>query len=189
MDSKSSTRRWARRCTEAIAIVVLGIVVANCDQQAAVSKGPAADYQAPTQAVPPPANLAAVCYTEDDLAAFRVRMVQQSLVVGVLICKDANQVRLLDAPWGEFVKKYDPELSANFRDMQVLATRKRVNYDVLITEVANRTGGRPATDPLFCSRQQRAFDWALSPKVNTLKLVPSPYDFGPEMNIHACNPS
>ena len=147
---------------------------------------PAADYQAATQPVPVPANLAAVCYSETDLSAFRMRMVQQSLVVGVLICKGENQTRLLEAQWGEFVKKYDSELSANFREMQTLARGQRANYDVMTTEIANRTGGRPATDPQFCARQKRAFDWALSPQVNTLKVVPSPYDFGPEMNIHPC---
>ena len=152
-------------------------------------KGPAADYQASTAQVPPPANLKAICYSETDLSAYRVRMVQQSLVVGVLQCQGADKTRLYDKQWAEFVKKFDPELSGNFQEMKDIVRRKRINYDVLITEIANRTGGRPSTDPEFCSRQGRAFEWALSPQVNTLKQVPAPYDFGPEMNIHPCPPS
>lgn len=153
------------------------------------AKGPAADYQAPTAAVPPPANLKAICYNEADLSTFRVRMVQQSLVVGVLVCQGADKTRLYDKQWGEFVQKFSPELAGNTQDMKDLVRRKRVNLDALVTEIANRTGGRPATDPEFCSRQLRAFEWALTPQVNSLKQVPSPYDFGPEMNIHPCPPS
>lgn len=164
------------------------LALAGCQQAAVSVKGPAADYQAPTAAAAAPANVKAICYNETDLSAFRVRMVQQSLVVGVLQCKATDGTRLYDKQWAEFIRKFDPELSENFREMKTITGRKRANYDVMITEVANRTGGRPALDPEFCARQGRAFDWALTPQVTSLKQVPSPYDFGPEMNIHACPP-
>lgn len=40
--------------------------------------------------MPLPANIRAICYNETDLSAFRVRMVQQTLVVGTLQCKGAD---------------------------------------------------------------------------------------------------
>ena len=138
--------------------------------------------------MPLPANIRAICYNETDLSAFRVRMVQQTLVVGTLQCKGADGKHLYQQQWADFVKKFDPELSANFCQIQTITKAKRVNYDVLVTEIANRTGGRPALDPEFCPRQHRAFEWALTPNVTTLSLVPSPYDFGPEMKVFPCPP-
>ena len=52
-------------------------------------KKPTNDYQVAAATVAPPANLRSVCYNDADLTAFRVRMVQQQLVVGALQCKGA----------------------------------------------------------------------------------------------------
>ena len=41
------------------------------------------NYQAPAASIAPPANIKAICYEDADLHSFRVRMVQQQLVVGV----------------------------------------------------------------------------------------------------------
>jgi hypothetical protein len=60
------------------------------------------------------------------------------------------------------------------------------NFDVVITEIANRTAQQPVGDPAFCSRHQRALEWSLAPSVSSLTQVPSPYDFGPEMNVFPC---
>ena len=77
-------------------------------------------------------------------------------------------------------------LSSNARALTQVARAKRLNVDVFVTEVANRTAQRAPTDPEFCSRNKRALDWALDPKVSSLAQVPPPYDLGPEMNIFAC---
>lgn len=144
------------------------------------------NYQAPALAVAPPANIRSICYEEADLSAFRVRMVQQQLVVGVLQCKGADGKLHLDDEYGAFIKKFNPELSSNAVELRSLVARKRLNLDVVVTEIANRTAQRPAEDAAFCSRNQRALDWALLPQVTSLTQVPSPYDLGPEMKVFPC---
>ena len=145
-----------------------------------------ADYQAPVMAVAPPTNLRSVCYNDTDLSAFRVRMVQQQLVVAALQCKGANGKIYLDDEYAAFIKKFSPELSTNANELKSLVRRKKANLDVMVTEIANRTAQRPTQDPAFCSRHQRAFDWALLTEVTTLTQVPAPYDLGPEMRVFPC---
>ena len=144
------------------------------------------DYQAPVVSVAPPANIRSVCYNDADLNAFRVRMVQQELVVGVLQCKGPDGKLHLDDEYAAFVKKFNPELGSNATELKSLVGRKKANLDVMVTEIANRTAQRPTQDPAFCSRHQRAFDWALLAEVTTLTQVPAPYDLGPEMKIFPC---
>ena len=166
-------------------LVACGLALVACTQLKPVAKV-TNDYQAPAVAVAPPANIQSVCYNESDLASFRTRMVQQQLVVGVLQCKGADGKPYLDDEYALFVKKFGPELSSNAVEMKSLVARKRGNLDVIVTEIANRTAQRPNQDALFCSRHQRAFDWALQPQVTSLKDVPSPYDLGPEMRVFPC---
>ena len=144
------------------------------------------DYQAPVAAVAPPANLRSICYNDADLSAFRVRMVQQQLVVGALHCKGADGKLHLDDEYAAFVKKFNPELGSNAVEMKSLVGRKKANLDVMVTEIANRTAQRPTQDPAFCSRHQRALEWSLLTEVTTLTQVPAPYDLGPEMKIFSC---
>jgi hypothetical protein len=144
------------------------------------------DYQAPVASVAPPANIRSVCYNDADLNAFRVRMVQQQLVVGVLQCKGPDGKPHLDDEYAAFVKKFNPELASNAVELKSLVSRKKANLDVMVTEIANRTAQRPSQDPAFCSRHQRAFEWALLAEVTTLSQVPAPYDLGPEMKIFSC---
>lgn len=144
------------------------------------------NYQAPPVAVAPPANLATICYDDTDLSAFRARMVQQELVVGVLQCKGADGKMHLDDEYSAFITKFTPELSSNAVAMKSVVARKRANLDVMVTEIANRTAQRPVNDAAFCSRHERALQWSLSPGVTSLSQVPSPYDFGPEMMIFPC---
>lgn len=145
-----------------------------------------ADYQAPVAAVAPPTNLRSVCYNDSDLKAFRVRMVQQQLVVGALQCKGADGKIYLNDEYAAFVKKFSPELASNANELKSLAKRKHANLDVMVTEIANRTAQRPVKDHDFCSRHQRAFDWALLTEVTSLTQVPAPYDLGPEMKVFPC---
>ena len=70
--------------------------------------------------------------------------------------------------------------------MKSLVGRKKANLDVMVTEIANRTAQRPTQDPAFCSRHQRAFEWAFLAEVTTLGQVPAPYDLGPEMKVFSC---
>jgi hypothetical protein len=144
------------------------------------------NYQAPVAAITPPANVKTICYTDNELMAFRVRMVQQELVVGALQCKGPDGKMYLDDEYAAFMKKYNPELSSNAAEIKSVVARKKANLDVMVTEIAHRTAQRPRLDPDFCSRHQRAFDWALHEKVMSLKEVPAPYDLGPEMRVFPC---
>jgi len=144
------------------------------------------NYQAPAATLAPPANLRSVCFVDPDLMAFRARMVQQELVVGVLSCTGADGSRKLDKQYAAFIAKFTPELASNAQDLKSIVARKGRNFDVVVTEIANRTAQQPNGDPAFCSRHQRALEWSLSPSVTSLTQVPSPYDFGPEMNVFPC---
>jgi hypothetical protein len=144
------------------------------------------NYQAPLAKSAPPANLHSVCFVDPDLAAFRARMVQQELVVGVLSCPGADGSRKLDKQYAAFIAKFTPELATNAQDLKSIVARKGRNFDVVITEIANRTAQQPTGDAAFCSRHERALEWSLSPSVTSLTQVPSPYDFGPEMNVFPC---
>jgi len=146
----------------------------------------APSYQAPVAKTNPPTNLHSVCFVDPDLAAFRARMVQQELVVGVLSCQGAVGSRKLDKQYAAFIDKFTPELASNAQDLKSIVARKGRNFDVVITEIANRTAQQPNGDPAFCSRHQRALEWSISPSVTSLTQVPSPYDFGPEMNVFPC---
>jgi len=171
------------------AILVVGVLaMAGCTPKTAapVVKPPAADYQAPVPPSPPAANIRAICYNTADLATVRTRMVQQELVVATLQCQSQGGSRAYEAQYGSFISKFQSELSTNSRSLSEVARRKRLNVDVFVTEVANRTAQRAPTDREFCSRSKRALDWALDPKVSSLAQVPPPFDLGPEMNIFAC---
>ena len=161
-------------------------LAAACAPQLADKKKPTNDYQAAAANVAPPANLRSVCYDDADLSAMRVRMVQQQLVVGALQCKGPDGKIYLDDEYAAFIKKFSPELSSNANELKSLVRRKKANLDIMVTEIANRTAQRPTQDPSFCSRHQRAFDWALLAEVTTLNQVPAPYDLGPEMKIFPC---
>jgi len=153
---------------------------------AAPVKPPAADYQAPVPPSPPAGQIRAICYNAADLATVHARMVQQELNVITLQCQGPGGVRAYERVYADFIGKYRDELATNLRSLTQVAGRKRLNVDVFVTEVANRTAQRAPTDKEFCSRGKRAFDWAMDPKVTSLTQVPPPYDLGPEMNIYAC---
>jgi len=127
-----------------------------------------------------------ICYNATELATMQARMVQQELVVATLQCQTRSGNRAFEEPYGAFIGKYQSELAGNARALQQVARAKRLNVDVYITEVSNRTAQRAPVDPEFCSRSKRALDWALDPKTTSLTQVPPPYDFGPEMNIFPC---
>lgn len=168
-------------------LAACGFSLVACAAIQPQSTAPSANYQAPAVAVATPANLRAICYEDAELSAFRVRMVQQQLVVGVLQCKGSDGKMHLDDEYGAFIKKFSPELSSNAVEMKSLVVRKRANLDVMVTEIANRTAQRPSEDAAFCSRHQRALEWALTTQVTSLTQVPSPYDFGPEMKVFPCS--
>jgi hypothetical protein len=167
-------------------LLVCSFSIAACTLDKKPENRVSNDYQAPVMQVATPANISAICYDARDLAAFRARMVQQVLVVGVLQCKGADGKVHLDDEYKAFIVKFSPELSANAAEMKSLVARKKANLDVIVTEIANRTAQRPLNDPDFCSRHVRAFAWALQPQVTSLKDVPSPYDLGPEMRVFPC---
>jgi hypothetical protein len=175
------------------ALLLTGMLgVAGCtlgqstSASAPANKPPAADYAAPSPASPPTTNIRAICYNADDLSAYRVRMVQMELNVATLQCQNPNGTRAYESTYSAFIQKFQPELTGNTRTLQSMAGRKRFNMDVLVTEFANRTAQRVQVDKEFCARSKRAFDWAMSAQVTSLKDVPPPYDLGPEMNAWPC---
>jgi hypothetical protein len=167
-------------------LAVGGCTLGQAKTAAPVAKAAAADYQAPVPPSPPAANIRAICYNAADLATVRARMVQQELVVATLQCQNPGGSRAFEAQYGAFIGKYRSELSSNATALRGVAGRKRLNVDVFVTEVSNRTAQRAPVDREFCSRSKRALDWALDPKVSSLSQVPPPFDLGPEMNIFAC---
>jgi len=168
-----------------VMLAACGLALASCQvDKPQTATGPS--YQAPAANLTPPANLRSVCFGDPELMAFRARMVQQELVVGVLSCTGADGSRKLDKQYAAFIQKFTPELASNASDLKSIVARKGRDFDVVITEIANRTAQRPVEDPAFCSRHQRALEWSLSPSVTSLTQVPSPYDFGPEMNVFPC---
>ena len=167
-----------------LALAALLALAACVPQGPNTAAGPG--YQAPVANLAPPSNLKSVCFDDAALAAYRARMVQQELAVGMLACKGADGSRRFDAQYGQFLDKYKSELQANAGELKSVVTRKGRNFDVVVTEIANRTAQQPARDPAFCSRHQRALEWSLAPSVSSLVQVPSPYDFGPEMNVFPC---
>ena len=169
-----------------VALVVASAFALAACQTEKPQTSAAPNYQAPVAKLAPPANLKSVCFADPDLAAFRARMTQQALAVGVLTCKNPDGSRLLNREYEGFIAKFNPELKINAAELQDAVKRKGRNFDVVITEIANRTAQRPIEDPAYCSRHQRALEWALTPSVTSLSQVPSPYDLGPEMNVFPC---
>ena len=149
----------------------------------------APNYQAQAPTLAPPADIRSACFNDADLSAFRVRMVQQELAVGVLSCKAIDGTRAYDRQYMSFLTKFNPELVNNAVDLKAVVLSKHRNFDVVITEIANRAAQQPTQDAAYCSRHLRALEWSLSPSVTSLTQVPSPYDLGPEMNIFPCSGS
>jgi len=161
------------------------LALAGCTpEKPQTAAGP--NYQAPVAKSATPANLSSVCFVDPDLMAFRARMVQQELVVGVLSCPGTDGNPKLKTQYAAFIAKFTPELMSNAQELKGIVARKGRNFDVVVTEIANRTAQQPVGDAAFCSRHERALEWSLSPSVTSLTQVPSPYDFGPEMNVFPC---
>jgi hypothetical protein len=180
-----------RKLTQAAVLVAAGLALGGCPMNQAsttapAKKPPAPDYQQALVPAPKPANLRAICYNDTDLAVVRGRMLQQEMAVATLQCQTPGGGRALEAAYTSFLSKFTGDLATNARSLQQLAGRKRFNVDVVVTEFANRMAQRAPVDREFCSRSQRALEWALDPKVASLAQVPPPYDLGPDMNIHAC---
>jgi hypothetical protein len=175
------------------AIAVAGVLavgactLGKASTSAPAGRPPAADYQAASTVAPPPASsIRATCYSPADLEVFRVRMLQQELTVVTLQCQTSSGARAYEQQYAAFLSKFKNEYLTNTRSLQQLAGRKRLNVDVLVTEFANRTAQRAPTDPQFCARGKRAFDWALSQQVTSVAQVPPPFDLGPEMRVFPC---
>lgn len=167
-------------------LVLLPCALSAASSVAAQSRRPspaAPDYAAPPKEIAVPPNIREICFSAEDMAALRARMVQQEFVLFVLQCRDKDGSKLLERPYTNFIQKFGPELAANTVALRQI---KRLNIDVVITEYANRTAMYAPVDREFCSRGKRALDWALDPKVSSLSQVPPPYDLGPDMRLYAC---
>jgi hypothetical protein len=176
---------------QAAVLVAAGLALGGCPMggtqtAAPAKKAPAPDYQAPVPPSPPANQTRAICYNEGDLATIRARMLHQEMSVATLQCQTAGGARALEGQYAQFLAKFTGDLTANARALQALSRTKRFNIDVIVTEFANRTAQKAPVDKEFCSRSQRALEWALHPTTTSLSQVPPPYDLGPDMNIYAC---
>ncbi len=177
---------------QAAVLVVAGLALGGCplggktQTAAPAKKAPAADYQAPVPPSPPAATTRAICYSDEDLAVMRGRMLHQEMSVATLQCQTTGGARALESQYSQFLSKFSADLAANARSLQTLSRTKRFNIDVIVTEFANRTAQKAPVDKEFCSRAQRALEWALHPTTTSLAQVPPPYDLGPDMNIYSC---
>jgi hypothetical protein len=113
-------------------------------------------------------------------------MMQQEASVATLQCQTPSGGRAFDSQYGGMLSKFNGDLSANARELNALARKRRLNVDVVVTEFANRTAQKAPVDPQFCARSLRMMEWALDPKATSLAMVPPAYDLGPDMNFHAC---
>jgi hypothetical protein len=163
-----------------------GCTLNQAKTTAPVAKAAAPDYQAPVPPSPPAGNIRAYCYNPADLATVQARMTQGELSVAYLQCQTTGGGRAYESQYAAFVAKFNGDLAANFRALTQVARNKRLNVDVFVTEISNRTAQRAPVDREFCSRSKRALDWALDPKVTSLAQVPPPFNLGPEMNIFPC---
>jgi hypothetical protein len=178
-----------RKLAQVAVLLAAGLALGACAEKRTatpVKKPAAPDYQAAVPPSPPAGSIRAICYNEADLSVIRARMLQQEMTVATLQCQTPSGGRAFESIYGSFLTKFTADLSANARNLQQVAGRKRLNVDVLVTEFANRMAQRAPVDKEFCSRSLRALEWALDPKVTTLSQAPPPYDLGPEMNIHPC---
>lgn len=180
------------KLAQAAVLVAAGLALGGCPlgetkTAAPVKKPPAPDYQQAPDPVAKPANVKVICYNDADIAVMRARMLQQEMAVATLQCQNPGGSRALEGFYSGFLSKFNGDLATNARGLQQVAGRKRLNVDVVVTEFANRTAQRAPVDREFCTRSQRALEWALAPQVASLTQVPPPYDLGPEMNIHACS--
>jgi hypothetical protein len=164
--------------------LALLFALAGCVKPPA-EKGPAPDYQMKS-AQSAPANIQQICYDQESLTAYNERMLQQELAVGALTCQNSDGSRKYDKQYGDVLNKFSGDLSSNAVEIRDITTRRHLNLDVVVTEFANREARWRNDDPQFCSRVERAFAWALSPKVTSLAQVPPPHDLGPEMNAFPC---
>jgi hypothetical protein len=169
-----------------------GLALGGCPFEEAktaapAKKPPAPDYAMASSVAPPPAaRIKAICYNDTDLSVVRSRMLQQEMTVATLQCQSPGGGRAFEGLYTTFLSKFNAELATNARSMQQMAGRKRFNFDVMITEFANRTAQFAQTDKDFCARGLRALEWTLDPKVSSLAQAPPPYDLGPDMNIFPC---
>jgi hypothetical protein len=178
---------------KAAVLVAGGLAISGCTlgQQAKTTapakKPPAADYQAPTAGNPPPASATrGICYSASDLGIYNGRMFHQQLNVAVLQCQNPDGSRAFVSRYNAYAEKFRGDIVSNGSSMTSLARSKRFNLDVVVTEFANRTAQRAPVDKEFCSRFERALEWALSPQVTSLSQIPPVYDLGPEMSTFPC---
>ena len=181
-----------KKLLQAAILLAGGLALGGCPLEEAKTKAPAkkppaADYAvASTVPAPPAARIKAICYNDADLALVRARMLQMELNVAYLQCQTPGGGRAFESLYTTFVSKFQAELASNARSMQQMAGRKRFNFDVMVTEFANRTAQQAPVDREFCPRNLRALEWTLDPQVASLSQAPPPYDLGPDMNIVPC---
>ena len=126
------------------------------------------------------------CLDEAEHNAVRARILQNSLATATLTCLGDSRNRLLEVKYNQFVQRYNAEYAENARTVRQIAARRGKNFDVLNTDMANQAAAQMSVDRQFCDRASRALDWALSPKVTSVSLVPPPVDYTGLVGLRVC---
>ena len=180
------TFRFAR--FGAAAIVAGSFALTGCELDskpaARTASAPASPNYAKTSTVPGAQR--GPCWSADEMAAVRERMVQQELAVAALQCLYPNKARAYEGIYTRFLSKYNGDLTQNRIALTSAVGKRRIDFNGFITEMTNRSGTRSNTDPTFCTTAKQALDWGVSDQATRLSQVPPPFDFSSEMGVFAC---
>jgi hypothetical protein len=170
------------------AAVLIGVSGCQMGGQTAVREPIASsDYSRTSSVVG--ATARGACFTPDEMVSVRERMMQQEMSVVALQCLYANKQRAYEGLYARFLNKYNGDLSQNARSLGSALSKRRIDFNAFITEMANRSATRSNLDKDFCATGKRALDWSLSPQATKLSQVPPPFDFSTEMGVRACQPA
>jgi hypothetical protein len=161
------------------------LAIAAC-QTTATSNEPSANYATVAAQTQANTGQGAGCLDEAEHNAVRARILQNSLATATLTCLDDKRNRLLEAKYGQFVQRYNPEYAENARVLRQIAAKRGKNFDVLNTDMANQAAAQLSSDRQFCNRASRALDWALSSKVTSVSQVPPPVDYTGLLGLRVC---
>lgn len=173
----------------AAAAVAATLALTGCELDGKPAAGNVGSPPSPNYARTSTVTAAArgACWSPAEMEAVRERMVQQELSVAALQCLYANRTRAYEGIYTRFLNKYKGDLTENARELAKATSKRRIDFNAFITEMANRSGTRSNTDPTFCTTAKQALEWGLSDKALKLSMVPPPMDFASEMGALACN--
>jgi hypothetical protein len=169
------------RATSVAAVAVA--VLAACEQRAQTA--PPAPTTAYAKTSPTPPSARAVCVTDDELQAVRNEIAWQQFYNAAIVCRAATPA--FASEYGAFRNKFRSDNEMNQAALQRAANKRRSNINTMKTEIANRDGAMPGSNPRYCAEAQQGFRWALSRQVNNIAQVPPMLDFSADLGVKSCS--